>query len=127
MGPHKPNSNSYFPDDGIEIDIPFGPRYKVEGRITNENGTPLKGVKLWLGGCDYLDTTGKEEHQNYRQFWAIYQAVTIMPEQVTALTDDKGHFEFPFVPAGVFCWLLVEDSDHAHLSLYTATTAEPPK
>jgi protocatechuate 3,4-dioxygenase beta subunit len=125
--PRKPDSISYFPDDDIEIDVPFGSRYKVEGRITNENGAPIQGVRLRLGNCDYLDPTGKEEHKNYREFWSIYQAATITPEQVTAFTDDKGRFEFPFVPADVFCWLLLEHPDYADISLYTATTADPPK
>jgi RNA polymerase sigma factor (sigma-70 family) len=125
--PGKPNSTSYFPDDQIEIDVPFAPRYKVEGRITNENGVPIKGVKLRLGNCDYLDPTGKEKNMNYREFWAINQAATIMPEQVKAATDEKGRFEFPFVPAEVFCWLLLDHPDYAHVSLYTATTADPPK
>jgi hypothetical protein len=125
--PSKSNSTSYFPDDRIEIDLTFAPQYKVEGRITNEKGAPIKGVKLRLGNCDYLDTTGKEEHVNYREFWAISQAASIMPEQVTAATDDMGRFAFPFVPKGVFCWLLVDHPDYAHLSLYTATTANPPK
>ncbi len=122
----RTDSTSYYPGDRIELDLTFAPRYKVEGRIVNEKGSPIPGVKLRLGNCDYLDKTGKEQHQNFREFWAIYQAPTIMPEQVQAVTDAQGHFEFPHVPADVVCWVLLEHPEYAGMSLYTATSANPP-
>jgi RNA polymerase sigma factor (sigma-70 family) len=118
--------NSYFPGDRIELDVPFAPRYKVEGQIVNEKGAPIAGVKLRIGSCDSIDPTGQQAHDNFREFRAIYQAVKIMPEQVTAVTDGKGRFAFPFVPADAFCWLLLEHPDYAGMALYTATTANPP-
>ncbi len=119
--------NSYLAGDPIAIDLTFGPPRKVEGRIVNEKGEPIAGVKLRLGNCDHLNTAGKEEFRNFREFWAMYQAVTIMPEQVTAVTDDKGRFEFPHVPQDVVCWMLLEHSGYADMALYTATADNPPE
>ncbi len=119
---------SFFPGEKIELDIRFGPPKKVEGRIVNEKGEPVAGVKLRLAGCDYLNTAGKKEETVYREFEALQlQAITLMPDQVCAVTDDQGRFEFPFVPQDVNCWVWLKHPDYADRTLYTATAETPPK
>jgi protocatechuate 3,4-dioxygenase beta subunit len=116
----------YFPNDRIKIGLEFASPKKVEGQIVDEKGKPIAGFKVRLANCDYINTAGKEEDANRREFWAIYQAPNIMPDQVCATTDDKGRFEFSSVPPDVFCWLLLEHPGYAQLALYTATAGNPP-
>jgi RNA polymerase sigma factor (sigma-70 family) len=123
----RAREESYFPGDKIELDLEFLPRKKIEGSIIDEKGQPIAGVKLKLSGCDYLNGAGKIEHKNSREFWAIHQAATIMPEQVFAKSDDKGSFVFPFVPEGIICLVGLEHSDYASKGLYTATVDKPPE
>jgi RNA polymerase sigma factor (sigma-70 family) len=117
---------SYFPGDRIEIGLEFAPPKKVEGRIINEKFEPIAGVKVRIGGCDYVNTAGKEQYANYREFWGMNQATDIMRKEVNAVTDDKGRFEFSSVPPDVFCWLLLEHPDYADVTLYTSTADNPP-
>jgi hypothetical protein len=119
--------SSYFPGDPIKIDLEFASPKKIEGRITNEKSEPIAGVKVRIAHCDYVNTAGKEQHPNYREFWAIYQAPSIMPEEVCAVTDDNGRFAFSSVPPDVICWLMLEHPNYAGLTLYTSTSANPPE
>ena len=66
------------------------------------------GVKVQVTNCDYLDMSGKEEKQSFREFRdAVGQAVVQMPEQMQAISDDAGRFELNSIPEGIVCRLHV--------------------
>ncbi len=125
--PPNTGKTYYFPGDRIEMGLEFAAPKKIAGRIVDEKGEPIAGVKLRLGNCDYVNTAGKAEHVNSREFWGMNQAADIMPEAVCAMTDAKGRFEFPFGSSGRFCWLLLEHPDYAGMSLYTSTAEKTPE
>ncbi len=120
---------TYFPSDQIEIGLEFAPPKKVSGCILNEKGDPIAGVKVHICSLDYVNTAGKVEHKNYREFWSLYGdlAESIVPDEVCAVTDEKGLFKFPSVPPGVFCRLGLEHADYAWLWLYTTPAETAPE
>jgi hypothetical protein len=67
------------------------------------------------------------ENDNDREFWAMHQAMDIIPALLQARTDVAGRFSFDSVPPDVVCWLSVKHPQHAHLSLYTSTAETPPE
>jgi hypothetical protein len=119
--------HGYFADDKIELDLTFAPAQRVHGRFVDEDGKPVAGVNVQLGKCDYVDVTGKEDHVNYREFWAQYQAAEVMPEQFLTASDADGKFEFLSVPPGVFCRLGIAHTSYANVSLYTTTATRYPE
>ena len=80
--PSRADKTDYFPGDRIEIGLEFAPPKKLEGRIVDEKGQPIAGVKLSFRNCDYVNTAGKAEHVNFREFWGMNQAADIMPKEV---------------------------------------------
>jgi RNA polymerase sigma factor (sigma-70 family) len=125
---HRNSPNSYYlPGERIEIGLEFAPPRKIEGRIVDEKGKPIAGVKLQIGSLDYVKKAGEEQKVAFHGFMGINQAADVMPEEVCALTDAKGQFEFSSVPPDVFCWLRLKHPDYADLALYTSTAANPPE
>jgi len=116
----------YFAGEKIELDLTFLPAARIHGRFVDEMGKPLVGVKVRIANCDFVDTTGKEDHVNAREFWAINQAAELMPDELVATTDRNGVFELKTVPPEVFCRLQINHPDFAARSLYTSTAANPP-
>jgi len=116
-----------MPGDPIEINLEFASPKKIEGRIVDEKGKPIAGVKLQIGSCDYVNTAGKEKNPADRVFWGMNKAADVMPQEVCAVTDAKGQFEFSSVPPDVFCYLRLKHPDYADLTLYTSTAANSPE
>jgi len=118
--------NGFFAGDKIELDLTLAPAARIHGRFVDDGGKPIAGVKVQLGKCDFVDPRGKEDHINFREFWAIWQAADAMPDQVLATSDADGLFEFKSVPPEIFCWVYVEHPDYAGLTFYTSTATSPP-
>jgi protocatechuate 3,4-dioxygenase beta subunit len=116
----------FFSGETIELDLAFAPAARIYGRFIDEEGKPVTGVKVCLANCDFVDPTGKEDHVNFREFWAISQAAEVMPEQVLATSDADGKFEFTSVPPDVVCWVFVTHVNYADTTFYTTTAANPP-
>src|SRR5262245_3468332 len=122
--PKLADAHGFQAGDKIEQDLTFAPPQRVSGQLMDENGKPVGGVKLHLGRCDYANTTGKEEHVNFREFWSAYQAAEVMPEQFITTSDADGKFELASVPPGVIFHLGISHPDYARMSVYSATTPE---
>src|SRR5215470_8995152 len=93
-------NRGYLVGDKIEQNLTFAAPQRVYGRLIDENGNPVSGVKLHLGRCDYVNTQGREDHVNYREFWAAYQAAEVMPEQFITTSDADGKFVLASVAPG---------------------------
>jgi hypothetical protein len=119
--------DGFLAGDKIEQDLTFPAPQRVYGRLVDENGKPVAGVELQLGSCDYLNKAGKEEHVNFREFWAAHQAAEVMPKQFIVMSDADGKFELSSVPLGVVCRLSISHPDYAEMWLYTATASEHPE
>lgn len=115
----------YFPGDKIAIELKFLERKPITGRVVDDRGKPITGMKLSIGSCDYTDLVGKQRDESFRNFNAIGQAVSLMPDQLTATTDADGRFSFDSLPPDVMCHVSTKHTDFAALSFNT-TTAEPP-
>ena len=63
-----------FQGEPLVMNLAFPPAATLRGRIVDEAGKPVAGVKVNLEGGDYLDIQGKETHPNFREFWCIQQA-----------------------------------------------------
>jgi protocatechuate 3,4-dioxygenase beta subunit len=118
--------DGFFATDNIELDLTFPAKKRIYGRFVDEAGKPIAGVKLQLGKCDYVNPAGKEDHVNFREFWAAWQAAEVMPDQLLATSDSDGRFEFESVPAEIFSWLIVEHPDYASFSIFTTTADAAP-
>src|SRR5262245_50692176 len=116
--------DGFLAGDTIEQDLTFAAPQRVSGRLVDENEKPVAGVKLHLGNCDYVNTLGREEHVNFREFWAAYQAAEVMPEQFITTSDADGKFELASVPPGVVFHLGISHPDYARMSMYSATTTD---
>jgi hypothetical protein len=128
LGPRPANQNangedySIYEGEPIVMDLHFPPAATLNGRIVDESGRPLPGVRIRLASCDYLDTKTKESHHNHREFWSIRLA----PSAVTSTrSDSDGRFRFEGVPKEAGFWILVEHADYASLGTYAATTDRP--
>src|SRR5207249_4636502 len=108
---------------GREFNLEFrGPAASLAGRLVDEAGRPVANAQVRIASCDYLDVAGKEEHLNFREFWAIRQA----PAALTAArTDADGRFRLDGLPPEAVCTLAVEHPDFAYLNLLAATSGRP--
>jgi RNA polymerase sigma factor (sigma-70 family) len=108
-----------FGSDPKVMDLRFPPAATLGGRMVDEAGRPVPGVRIRIGQCDYLDTKGKESHHNFREFWAIGSAPADLK---MTQTGQDGRFRLPGLPKEAGFWLLVEHPDYAWTSVYAATT-----
>ena len=118
----KTSETGFFPEEKIELDLEFETPHPVAGRFLDEHGKPVAGVFVRLAHCDYLDVAGRESHVNYREFWSLSQAASVMPEEVVATSDAEGKFELKSMPPERICWLLINHPDYANSSVYVATS-----
>jgi protocatechuate 3,4-dioxygenase beta subunit len=118
--------HGFFAGEPIELDLTFQRPERIQGRILDEKEQPIAGVKVQLGKCDYIDTSGKEDHVNYREFWAMHQAAEVMAEELVATSNEDGRFEFKTVPPGVICRMSFSHPQYANVSLVTSSATKHP-
>jgi RNA polymerase sigma factor (sigma-70 family) len=116
------SDHTIYLNESLETNLTFGPRTRLRGRIRDEEGKPVAGVKVRVHSCDYLETAGKEDHVNFREFWSLFQAP---PAMTTVQTDAQGRFQLAGLPREVVVWVHVRHPRYAALGLYAATTAKP--
>jgi beta-lactamase regulating signal transducer with metallopeptidase domain/protocatechuate 3,4-dioxygenase beta subunit len=114
--------HSLFQGEPLVMDLAFPAGATLRGRMVDEAGKPVAGVRISLVHGDYLDTQGRETHHNFREFWCIRQA----PESMTTTrTDDDGRFRLEGLPKEVGFRVYVIHPDFAVINLHAATTDRP--
>lgn len=116
----------YFPGDKIAIDLLFSPAETISGRFVDERGKPIANVNLAIESCDYAELAGRETNDHFRNFRAINQAVHLMPDQLSAMTNANGRFTFKSIPPGVICSFSATHPKFGHRSFSTATVDPLP-
>jgi thiol-disulfide isomerase/thioredoxin len=58
-GPDLGNSEAVYRGEPISVDLKFGPPATLRGKIVDDRGRPLAGVKVQVGCCDDLRMPGK--------------------------------------------------------------------
>ncbi len=111
-----------FGEDPKVMDLQFPPAASLAGSVIDEKGRPISGARIKIGGCDFLDTQGKETHHNFREFWSIFTAPASL---TTTTTGPDGRFRLVGLPREAGFRIYVEHPDHAWMDLYAATTDRP--
>jgi protocatechuate 3,4-dioxygenase beta subunit len=116
----------FWPDEAIQLDLPFASVRSIRGRVVDERGRAVQGVKVSILNCDYLDTDGKESHVNSREFH-LGPSGDLIPTEIRAISDNEGRFAFESVPPEVVCWIRAEHPKYAPIYFYTTTSNNPPQ
>ncbi|MCG8652685.1 MAG: hypothetical protein MI861_22790, partial [Pirellulales bacterium] len=122
--PIDEQSTSFYEGEAIEMDLEFLPQTKLHGQVVDTSGKPVAGVKITLGGLDYLDTEGKVYHANFREFWGL--RFTEEKYRI-ATTDQQGNFEIAGLPDQTVGWVRVSHGSYADKALYAAMTDQKIK
>jgi len=113
------SDHGFYSGEPVVLDLKFAKPQRLHGQILDETGAPVSGVELTIGGIDYLNTDGRPNHHNFREFGGL----RFVPEEIRKTkTDDDGRFEFNGLPEETFVWLHVEPENHARQALYAALT-----
>ncbi len=111
-----------YGDQPLVMDLRFPPAATLTGRIVDEAGRPVPGVRIRIAACDYLDTADKDAQHNFREFWAIHHA----PASITTTESGAdGRFRLEGLPREAGFAIDMEHPDYAGLVLYAATTSRP--
>jgi hypothetical protein len=119
--------DGYLPGDRAEFDLTFENPKPILGKVLDDTDKPIRDVEVTLTICDYLDKSDDLRGYPARGF-GVYggeQTYGVMPDQLTAKTDDRGEFQLPFVPPGVWALLWVEHPDFGTVVI-KATSSDVP-
>jgi RNA polymerase sigma factor (sigma-70 family) len=109
----------HFTSDPQTVDLQFGPPAPFQGRIVDEQGRPIAGVKVSLDFVDNFRTQDRAENTSFVTLWLV------VPEgQLGTTTDRDGRFRLAVVPKDCFTWLSVHHPDYADATL-SAFSHEP--
>jgi hypothetical protein len=78
-----------------------------------------------MADCD-LAADFDPQHNSFRRFRCISQALKLMPDELTTTSDADGRFEFASVPPSIVCDLSADHADYGHASFRTSNVATPP-
>ena len=117
--------NRFYADDPIELDLHFGESKTIKGRIVDEAGTPLVGVRIELRRCEKLQSDDLIERgvvSSHHQLEALNQPDDIPGEVKKRVTDSDGRFAFTDVPAECEFSFNTSIRDYSADDFYAATT-----
>ena len=71
----------------VVLDLTFPKAASLQGKVVDEDGAPVAGVKLRVSDCDLLDDAGRETNNRQGYDWSV------LPERIgRAVTDRNGRF-----------------------------------
>ena len=104
----------------VEMSVYLRPEADLNGRVVNEDGKPVAGIKVGLHDVNLLDERGMETAVG------INMRSEDWPGNLgRAATDADGRFRLPGLPAEGCCWLFFERPESkGNKALYASTSAE---
>jgi len=101
------------------LDIYFRPEADLKGRVVDENGKPVAGVKVVAQQVDLLDDQGKET-----VFTSNFQPELLPDGYGRSETDRDGRFRIAGLPSESCCWLFFQPAGaEPSRALYASTSA----
>ncbi len=117
--------HGFYPDQPINVDLVFAPAKPITGRFIDPQGQPIAGVKLRMIDCD-LAADFDRGYNSFRRFRCVSQAVKLMPDELTSISDADGRFKFAALPNGVVCHMSADHPDYGRTSFWTSNAEMPP-
>ncbi len=103
----------------FEMDVHLRPEAELKGRVVDEAGRPVAGVKVVNHSIDLLDEQGGET-----TVWLDPSQSGLLDRFGQASTDGEGRFRMPGLPAETCSWLSFERPGSTLWSwLYASTSA----
>ncbi|HVC97340.1 MAG TPA: carboxypeptidase regulatory-like domain-containing protein [Pirellulales bacterium] len=125
--PEVDSPHRFWLNDPIELDLEFLAAASIRGRIVDEQGQPVVGVKVDLRLCERIHDGIA---QGILSSDKIYDLTALnQPEDVPAAvkirkTDSEGRFEFNGLPPECLFWFEVRHPDYARMFVWAATTSD---
>lgn len=111
--------HSFYQGETIEINLAFRRAKELTGHVNDDRGKPVQNVKVYLSTLDYLDLAGREDHHNFREFWAMYIAPAKYRE---AITGEDGRFAIAGLPEDSVVVVRVQHPEYADQMFLAAIT-----
>ena len=129
----KPSNITYEPDprdpptryeanDPIVLDLRFPPAARLSGRVSDDRGKPVAGVRLEMRDCEALTVV---DNIVGLTFSTLNQRDAAPPSMKIRTTDDAGRFEFSGLPEKCRFRIDVRAEGFPEHWVYAATTREP--
>jgi hypothetical protein len=113
------NNGILFSGDTVNVTLVFGPEVELRGKVIDENGKPLAGVRIQSRPCE-------QESRQDNTAWLILWVAPVM----TTTSDSQGSFRFTGLPQRELFRLHAECPGYASLEQYANTQnldAKEPK
>jgi protocatechuate 3,4-dioxygenase beta subunit len=129
----KPPNITYEPDraesparyeanDAIVLDLRFLPAARLSGRVVDDRGKPLSGVRLEIRDCE---ASAAVDNIVGATFPALNQREAAPPSMKIRTTDPAGRFEFAGLPENCRFRIDVRAEGFPERWVYAATTRVP--
>jgi len=106
----------------VAIDLTFPKAAALEGKVIDETGQPVEGVKLQVGNADLLDEAGRETNNLQGYDW------NALPGNVgRAVTGSDGRFRIGGLADRACFWISVQrpETENTGMGFYAATIDGP--
>ncbi len=117
----------FWLNDPIELDLKFLAAASISGRIADELGRPIAGVKVELRLCERIHdgiARGTLSSPDIYQLTALNQPDDVPAAVKIRTTDSEGRFEFTALPPECLFWFDVRHPDYARMDVWAATTSD---
>lgn len=106
----------------VAMNLTFRPADSLHGRVVDEKGRAVPGVKLAVQDADLLDSDGLETSRNSSFAWDVLPG-----GRGQAVTDAHGRFTIDGLPSEGCFWVFVKRSEFPSFgdALYAATIEKP--
>jgi RNA polymerase sigma factor (sigma-70 family) len=97
--PDGKSESPIYSGEPISADLTFRPAVPLRGRVVDEAGKPVEDATINLYNADYTDLEDREQHKNFREFWAMRM---LPSKETSARTDREGRFQIEGFGRGIF-------------------------